>query len=243
MNDNTPNQNKPTYNEEQVVKGIQEAMSEIPSKFSLDTEGDKAGDKAVDKAGDKAGDKAVDNNNDSVVEDMHNSKDKYNHNTERFQPYKPERNTNSDKYTYDDDYDDYNESWVSRHPVIYSFVLIIFVAAISIVGTYLFMTLTGGFTDGYLRNQNKEYERTIEEMQSTIESKESELSELQTSLDEAVEQNAESEETIDGLNEDIDELEDKVAELQDDIAELRLELIEAQYRADMYQKYGPGWEV
>lgn len=227
MSNNTPNQNKPTYNEEQVVKGIQEAMSEIPSKFSLDTEGDKA----------------VDNNNDSVVEDMHNSKDEYNHNTERFQPYKPEHNTNSDKYTYDDDYDDYNESWVSRHPVIYSFVLIIFVAAISIVGTYLFMTLTGGFTDGYLRNQNKEYERTIEEMQSTIESKESELSELQTSLDEAVEQNAESEETIDGLNEDIDELEDKVAELQDDIAELRLELIEAQYRADMYQKYGPGWEV
>ena len=103
MNDNTPNQNKPTYNEEQVVKGIQEAMSEIPSKFSLDTEGDKA----------------VDNNNDSVVEDMHNSKDEYNHNTERFQPYKPEHNTNSDRYTYDDDYYDYNESWVSRLSLIH----------------------------------------------------------------------------------------------------------------------------
>ena len=133
---------------------------------------------------------------------------------------------------------DYGER---SHNVLAILLAIIITAVFSILLTWLFLNITGDMSDGQLRVENRKYEEQIEEYKDTIKYYEKQIEDLQLTIDDKRKTSQSDKDTIDELNNEIDDLNDEIEELKTTISDLKLELAEAQYRADMYQKF-PFWE-
>lgn len=141
---------------------------------------------------------------------------------------------------YDDyDYDDDDDTVENRKNIMITSLAVLAGLMLILVIVYTFNTVLRPLNDngriqeltrqvGKLEESIKEKEKTIEEQETDLEIYESQIESLQ--------------EQVDSMTESIETKDTEIKELNTTLEETQAELKEMQFRADMFQKYGPDWE-
>lgn len=151
-----------------------------------------------------------------------------------------DRDAHRSRYHSDyDDYDDDDDTVENRKTIMITSLAVLAGLMLILVIVYTFNTVLRPLNDngriqeltrqvGKLEESIKEKEKTIEEQETDLEIYESQIESLQ--------------EQVDSMTESIETKDTEIKELNTTLEETQAELKEMQFRADMFQKYGPDWE-
>lgn len=153
------------------------------------------------------------------------------------------RDRDAHRSRYHSDYDDYDydddDTVENRKTIMITSLAVLAGLMLILVIVYTFNTVLRPLNDngriqeltrqvGKLEESIKEKEKTIEEQETDLEIYESQIESLQ--------------EQVDSMTESIETKDTEIKELNTTLEETQAELKEMQFRADMFQKYGPDWE-
>lgn len=129
-----------------------------------------------------------------------------------------------------DDYEYIQRSYKLRHIIITVAITLI----VSIFCTWFVCRFTQDIRLARLSNENTRYETQIEQSEQNIKDLNSKLEKAETTI-------KQKDADLSGKDDLINELSKEIDKLEEELAETKEELQEAQFRADMYQKWGM-WE-
>lgn len=133
--------------------------------------------------------------------------------------------------------DDEEEYYTSNGIKTLHVVLIVIATTLfTIILTVLFCRITQDMELSRLRNLTTSYEKTIERLEAEALTYTEQIENLQSQIASPVEDEDDAATKIAKLEKEIERLEESINEKNETITNLRIDLAEAQYRADMYQK-------